>query len=70
MVMKFTRSVMDMEWECFCESKSELLDCGDSGGWGRIQVTIELALMCSFPIVIGQVEDSFWAWEARKFGVY
>ena len=42
-VMKFTRSVMDMEWECFCESKSELLDCGDSGGWGRIQVTIELA---------------------------
>ena len=41
--MKFTRSVMDMEWECFCESKSELLDCGDSGGWGRIQVTIELA---------------------------
>ena len=43
MVMNFTRSVMDMEWECFCESKSELLDCGDSGGWGRIQVTIELA---------------------------
>ena len=42
-VMKFTRSVVDMECECFCESKSKWLDCGDSGGLIRIQVTVELA---------------------------
>ncbi len=39
---KSGRSVMDMECECFCESKSELPECGDRGGWGRIQVTVEL----------------------------
>jgi len=41
--MKFTLSVVDMECECFCESKSKWLDCGDSGGLIRIQVTVELA---------------------------
>ncbi len=35
-VMKFLHSVMDMECECFCESKAKLLECGDSGGWSRI----------------------------------
>ena len=64
-VMKFSHSVTDMECEFICESKSKLLECGDSGSWGRIWVTIELAWLCSFPIVIGQVEDSFWAWEAH-----
>ena len=31
-VMKFMHGVMVMECECFYESKSELLVCGDSGG--------------------------------------
>jgi hypothetical protein len=31
-VMTFTRSVTDMECGCICESESELLECGDSGG--------------------------------------
>ncbi len=35
-VMNFWHSVMDMECECFCESKAELLECGDSGDWSRI----------------------------------
>ena len=43
MFMKFMCSVTDMECEFFCESESNLLECGHSGGWGRIRVTIELA---------------------------
>jgi hypothetical protein len=31
-----------MVCECFCESESEFLECGDSGdSWGRIQVTVD-----------------------------
>ncbi len=40
--MKFACSVTDMKCEYFCEDKSQFLKCGDSGGWGRTQVTIEL----------------------------
>ncbi len=29
------------------------------GGWGRIGVTVELGGVGGFPIVIGEVEDSF-----------
>ena len=56
--------------ECFCESESELLECGESGGWDRIRgVTVELMQLYGSPIVIGQVEESFWPWEAHTFGV-
>ena len=52
--------------ECFCESESELLECGESGGWDRIRgVIVELMQLYGFPIVIGQVEESFWPWEAH-----
>jgi hypothetical protein len=34
--MNFTRSITDMECKRFCESESELLEHGNSGGWGGI----------------------------------
>ena len=45
MVTKFVRSKTDMDWESFCESEPKLLEHIDSGGWGRIRLTVKMLVI-------------------------
>ncbi len=33
-------------------------------------MSVELLCLCEFPIVVGNFEDSFWAWKVCDFGVH
>jgi hypothetical protein len=51
--MKFLHSIMDMKCKCFSDSQAKLLEGSDSGGWGRIRMTVKLSCACGLPVVIG-----------------
>ncbi len=36
MVVNLFCSIADMEWECFYESETKLLECINSEGWGKV----------------------------------
>ena len=62
--------VADMNCEGFSDSESKLLERVDHRCWGRVGVSVEMLHLCEFPIVVGEFEDAFWAWEVCDFVVH
>ena len=65
-----TPCVANMNCVGFYDGESELLKGANGGGWGRVGVAIECAGFCEGPIMVGEFEDAFWAWECGDFGVH
>ncbi len=69
-VEKSSSRIVNMNSECFNDCESDLLEGVDHWCWGRVGVPIETSCLCEFPIMVGEFEDSFWAWKVCDFVIH
>ena len=69
-VKESTLGIADMNYKGYSDCESNLLEDVDRWCWGRVGVSVEMLHLCEFPIVVGEFEDAFWAWEVCDFVVH
>ena len=69
-VKKSSSCVSNMNSECFSDCESYLLECVDRWCWSRVAMSVEASCLCEFPIMVGEFEGAFWAWEVCDFVVH
>ena len=62
-VEKSSSCIANMNSEGLSDCESNLLEGVDRWCWGGVGVSIESPCLCEFPIMVGEFEDAFWAWE-------
>ena len=70
MVDESTPCVANMNCVGFNDGESELLEGVNGGCWRRIGVAVKGACFGEVPIMVGDFEDAFRAWECGDLGVH